>query len=75
MAGSHAMTKTVSKMTSGGETEDDMLSGLIAAARDNDLTRVQSNATHEMNAIDEEHRTALHWAVDRGHLGGGWSFS
>ena len=65
------MTKTVSKMTSGDETEDDMLSGLIAAARDNDLARVESGATMDMNVVDEEKRTALHWAVDRGHLGCG----
>ena len=64
------MTKTVSKMTATDET--DTLSAFIAASRDNDLDliekMIESNKSL-VNTADEEKRTALHWAVDRGHIG------
>ena len=52
--------------------ETDTLSAFIAASRDNDLAlikkMVESNKSL-INSADEEKRTALHWAVDRGHIG------
>ena len=52
--------------------ETDTLSAFIAASRDNDLDliekMIESNKSL-VNTADEEKRTALHWAVDRGHIG------
>ena len=63
------MTKTVSKMSE--ENETDKLSVFIAAARDNNLSEMEKLCGRKLllNSSDDENRTALHWAVDREHIG------
>lgn len=63
------MTKTVSKMSE--ENEADKLSVFIAAARDNNLSEMEKLCGRKLllNSSDDENRTALHWAVDREHIG------
>ena len=66
----NAMTKTVSRMAQGDDM--DQLESFLGLARDDKMQELQDEIINNPNLLklrDEENRTAIHWAVDREHLG------